>query len=77
MELALNNLQCLMCHKTKIKQTKPHSYTHANIYNIYIYIYKLATVAEGYQKAPFSIATTHRCREGPYYSPCMASYIYP
>ena len=34
----------------------------------YIIIYmsevKLATVVEGDQKAPFSIATTRRCREG-------------
>ena len=35
---------------------------------IYIYIYKvkLATIVEGIQKAPFSIATTPRCRGGRY-----------
>ena len=42
------------------------------IYIIYIYIYiyiykvKLATVVEGDQKAPFSIATTPRCKRGRY-----------
>ena len=43
---------------------------------------KLATLVEGYQKAPFSIAITTRCRAG-YYSfpwiaplyPCYVPYI--
>ena len=35
--------------------------------SIYIYIYiKLATVVEANPKAPFSIATTPRCRGGRY-----------
>ena len=36
---------------------------------IYIYIYKLMTVIEDDQKAPFSIATTPRCRGGRYSFP--------
>ena len=47
---------------------------------IYIYIYlievNLATVVEGDQKAPFSIATTPRCRGGRYSFPWIAS-LYP
>ena len=34
---------------------------------------KLATVVEGNQKAPFSIATTMRCRRGCYSFPWIAS----
>ena len=37
---------------------------------------KLATVVEGDQKAPFSIATTPRCRGGRYYFPWIAQ-LYP
>ena len=36
------------------------------------YIVKLANVVEGDPKAPFSIATTSRCREGRYSFPCIA-----
>ena len=32
--------------------------------NIFIYIYIVVVVVEGDQKAPFSIATTPRCRVG-------------
>ena len=39
-------------------------------------IIKLATVVEGDQKAPFSIATTPRCREGRYSFPWIAP-LYP
>ena len=43
---------------------------------IYIYIYiskvKLATIVEGDPKAPFSIATTPRCRERRYSFPWIA-----
>ena len=35
-------------------------------------ISKLATVVEGDQKAPFSIATTPRCRSGRYSFPWIA-----
>ena len=41
-----------------------------SLFNIYIYIYiwykkvKLETIDDGYPKAPFSIATTQRCRDG-------------
>ena len=35
----------------------------------YISIVKLATLVEGDSKAPFSIATTSRCREGHYSFP--------
>ena len=38
----------------------------------HIYIVKLATVVEGYQKAPFSIATTPSCRGGRYSFPWIA-----
>ena len=37
---------------------------------------KLATVVEGDQKAPFTIATTTRCRRANYSSPWIASH-YP
>ena len=37
---------------------------------------KLATVVEGDQKAPFSVASTPRCREGPYFFPRIAP-LYP
>ena len=43
---------------------------------IYIYIYKLATIVEGDPKAPFSIATTPRCRGGRYSIPRIAP-LYP
>ena len=44
---------------------------------IYIYIYiKLATFVEGGPKAPFSIATTLRCRCGRYWIPWIAP-LYP
>ena len=53
LDLALNNLQWLLCHKTKLNQTKPnqtklfihththsHTHTHTHIHIcIYIYIY--------------------------------------
>ena len=39
-------------------------------------IYKLATVVEGDQKSPFSIATTPRCRGGRYSFPWIAP-LYP
>ena len=44
--------------------------------HIYIFFLKLATVVEGAQKAPFSIATTPRCRGGRYSFPWIAS-LYP
>ena len=41
-----------------------------------IYIYsKLATIVEGDPKAPFSIATTPRCRGGRYSIPRIYIYI--
>ena len=41
-----------------------------------LYIYKLATIVEGDPKAPFSIATTPRCRGGRYSFPRI-SPLYP
>ena len=41
-----------------------------------IYKVKLATIVEGDPKAPFSIATTPRCREGRYSFPWIAP-LYP
>ena len=38
----------------------------------YFCIVKLATIVEGYPKAPFSIGTTARCREGRYSFPWIA-----
>ena len=44
---------------------------------IYIYIVKLVVVVEGDLMAPFSIATTTRCREGRYSFPWIAPlYLY-
>ena len=43
---------------------------------IHIYLVKLATVVEGDQKAPFSIATTPRCRGGRY-SFSRIALLYP
>ena len=40
--------------------------------DIYIYIYKLATLVEGDPKVPFSIVTTPRCRGGRYSFPWIA-----
>ena len=48
----------------------------AIIYNNTIIILKLATIVEGDPKAPFSIATTPRCRGGRYSIPRIAS-LYP
>ena len=42
---------------------------------VYIYIYKLAILVEGDLKAPFSIATTARCREGA--TPFLGCSTYP
>ena len=44
--------------------------------NVYIYISKVATIVEGDPKAPFSIATTPRCRGGRYSIPWIAP-LYP
>ena len=38
-------------------------------------ISKLATIVEGDQKAPFSIATKLRCREGPSIDPFYHWYV--
>ena len=38
MDLALNNLQCLLCHKTKRNETKPNR-TISTFLKGYIYIY--------------------------------------
>ena len=43
---------------------------------VYIYKVKLATIVEGDPKAPFSIATTPRCRGGRYSIPRIAP-LYP
>ena len=40
--------------------------------NWHIIFFKLATVVEGDQKVPFSIATTPRCRGGHYSFPWIA-----
>ena len=109
MDLALNNLQRLICHKIQPTQPNPtqpqtmclqiiyiHTYIYIYIYihiyiyiciyicvcvciytYIYIFVYqKLATVVEGGPKAPFSIATTPRCRGGRYSFPWIAP-LYP
>ena len=41
-----------------------------------VLLYKLATIVEGDPKAPFSIATTPRCRGGRYSIPRIAP-LYP
>ena len=41
-----------------------------------MYVLLLATVVEGDQKAPFSIATTPMCRRGRHAIPCIAP-LYP
>ena len=60
-----------------------HIQSHIRIVSIYLYIHKyksskvkvnLATIVEGDQKAPFSIATTLRCRGGHYIFPCIAPF---
>ena len=64
--------------------TYTHTHTHKHIYTqtyIYIYIYNvklitLATFVEDDPKAPFSIATTPRCRGQRYLIPWIAS-LYP
>ena len=52
-----------------------YTYLHKNI-PIYTYKVKLATIVEGDPKAPFSIATTPRCRGGRYSIPWIAP-LYP
>ena len=56
------------------------SYLKPNPFNTYIYIkyiwFTLATKKEGDPKAPFSIATTPRCRGGRYSFPWIAP-LYP
>ena len=58
--------------------TNTHTHTHIYMYVIPTNIYikqvkvKLATVVKGDQKAPFSIATTPRCRGGCYSFPWIA-----
>ena len=69
-DLALNNLQWLKCHKTKLNQ----KFLHVDIYEVKKV--KLVTVIEGDQKASFSIATTPRCRGGRYSFPWIAP-LYP
>ena len=51
-----------------------HRYICTYIYfNVYIYIYKkLATVIESNPKAPFSIASTPKCRGGRHSFPWIA-----
>ena len=44
--------------------------------NVYISLYVYATVVKGDPKAPFSIATTPKCRGGRYSIPRIAS-LYP
>ena len=55
-----------------------HGHTNTLIY-IYIYIVKLVTVVEGDPRAPFSIATTPRCKGGrysfPWIDPLDPSYV--
>ena len=45
-------------------------------HDIYLYKVKLATLVKGDSKAPFSIATTPRCRGGHYSIPWIAP-LYP
>ena len=50
---------------------------HINLVEVLLYIVKkLATIVEGDPKAPFSIATTPRCRGGRYSIPRIAP-LYP
>ena len=76
MDLALNNLQRLICHKTQ--QTKPNQTKQKVSANqgIKFREIKISKVVEGDPKAPFSIATTHRCRGGRYSFPWIAP-LYP
>ena len=60
---ALNNPQGLISHKTQPNQL---------LYSVVLIKVKLATIVEGAQKAPFSIATTPRCRGGCYSFPWIA-----
>ena len=62
-DLALNNRQWLICHKTTQSQ-KPITYASLSVSKKFAYSkkVKLATLVEGDQKVPISIATTLRCR---------------
>ena len=77
--LALNNPQVLVCHKpkqTNKKQLFKYKYIIAN-YKLTSYSkVKLVIIVEGDQKAPFSIATTPKCRRGRYSFPWFAP-LYP
>ena len=50
-----------LSHTPTHKDRHTHTDTHTHISKV-----KLATLVEGYQKAPFSIATTPRCTRGRY-----------
>ena len=52
-------------------QIRTYIYMHINVSKV-----KLATIVEGDPKAPFSIATTPRCRGGRYSIPRIAP-LYP
>ena len=58
--------------------THTHICIYIYIYKIhtYIHIYKLATLVESDLKAPFSIATTPKCRGGRYSIPWIDP-LYP
>ena len=55
------------------KLTHTHTHTHTDTQ---IYLYKLVTFVESDTRAPFSIATTPRCRGGRYSFLWMAP-LYP
>ena len=88
-EVVLNDLIWLIYHKTNQptnqprfirvdfhKLNPPPRETPSLLRKQYITKIKLATIVEGDPKAPFSIATTPRCREGRYSFPRIAP-LYP
>ena len=62
----LNTQQCKVCIKGKVEQSREGSLFYCyytSVLSVQI-VWKLATLVEGDPKAPFSIATTPKCREG-------------
>ena len=76
--LFIVNVLYLLCHNSiMLISCQNLSYFHF-FYFLYIYIYiSWPTVVEGNSKAPFSIATTPRCKEGCYFFPWISIYSSP
>ena len=69
-------IACAYCSKFEFSLTHVAYSAFLHLFYIYIYKVKLVTVVVGDPKAPFSIATTMRCRGGCYSFPWIPP-LYP